>query len=172
MLAYNIQMSFITDNLSEGEEVRIYAKIHPIIFYDTIVWLLLSIMLIAYGNFYVEASSGLIRYLSIGLLLIAFIRLCKAGIYKYSTEVAVTNKRIIAKFGLIEREVIELPLMKIESVIIDQSVLERVLGSGSVGVRGTGTGMAPVRYIDNPLEFRNALNEAIAEARGSYQKEI
>lgn len=165
-------MSFIKDNLSEGEEVRVYARIHPIIFFDTIVWMILSIGLIAYGKFYVEVSSQWTKYLSIFMLLVALFRLIKVGIYKYSTEVAVTNKRVIAKFGFIEREVIELPLMKVESVIIDQSVLERVLGSGSVAVRGTGTGMAPVRFIDNPIEFRNILNEAIADARTRYQKEV
>lgn len=165
-------MSFITDNLVEGEEVRIYAKIHPIIFFDTVAWLLLSILVIGYGKFYAEVSDGMTKYMSLGLLLVALFRLIKVGIYKYSTEVAVTNKRVIAKFGFIEREVIELPLTKVESVIIDQSVLERVLGSGSIGVRGTGTGMAPVRYIDNPLEFRNILNQAIAEARSQYQKEL
>jgi hypothetical protein len=46
-----------------------------------------------------------------------------------------------------------------------------VLGAGSVGVRGTGTGMAPVRFIDNPIEFRNVLNATIAEARTKYQHE-
>jgi len=164
-------MSFITDNLSEGEEVRVYAKIHPIIFFDTAVWIALSVALILYGSFVAEVSASWTRYLSIGLLLVALIRLFKVGIYKYSTEIAVTNSRIIAKFGLIERETIELPLLKIESVVIDQSVLERLVGSGSVGVRGTGTGMAPVPFIDNPIEFRNILNKCIAEARADYQKE-
>ncbi len=165
-------MSFIQDNLGDGEEVRIYADIHPIIFFDTAVWLLISIVLIIYSSIFAGVNDEWIRWLSIGLVLVALLRLAKAAIYKYSTEMAVTNRRIIAKFGLIERTTIEIPLLKIESVIIDQSILERLLGSGSVAARGTGTGMAPVRFIDNPIEFRNALNSAIAQRRESLKKDF
>lgn len=121
---------------------------------------------------YAGVSEGWIKYLSIGLVLVALLRLAKAGIYKFSTEMAVTNRRVIAKFGLIQRASVEIPLLKIESVIIDQSVIDRILGSGSVAVRGTGTGMAPVRYIDNPIEFRNALNAAISDRRSETNKEF
>lgn len=165
-------MSFIKDNLSEGEEVKIYAQIHPIIFLDTAIWLIISVGLIIYSSAYAGVSDDWIRYLSIGLVLVALLRLVKAGIYKYSTEMAVTNRRIIAKFGLIQRASIEIPLLKIESVIIDQSVIDRLLGSGSVAVRGTGTGMAPVRFIDNPLEFRNVLNSTIAARRAEIGKDF
>lgn len=165
-------MSFIKDNLSEGEEVRVYGVIHPIIFLDTAIWLALSVILIAYSSLYAGVSDGWVKWLSIGLALVALIRFAKAAIYKFSTEVAVTNRRVIAKFGLIERATIEIPLLKIESVIIDQSILDRVFGSGSVGVRGTGTGMAPVRFIDNPIEFRNILNQTIAERRKENHKDF
>jgi uncharacterized membrane protein YdbT with pleckstrin-like domain len=165
-------MSFIKNNLSEGEEVRIYGEIHPIIFLDTVIWLGLSVILITYSSLYAGVGYGWVKWLSVGLVLVALIRLSKAAIYKLSTEIAVTNLRIIAKFGLIERATIEIPLLKIESVIIDQSIIDRIFGAGSVGVRGTGTGMAPVRFIDNPIEFRNELNKAIAERRDETNKDF
>lgn len=165
-------MSFIKNNLSEGEEVRVYGEIHPIIFLDTFIWILVSIVLVAYSSTLQNIGTSWIEYLAMGLAFVALMRLSKAAIYKLSTEIAVTNRRIIAKFGLIERSTIEIPLLKIESVIIDQSVVDRIFGSGSVGVRGTGTGMAPVRFIDNPIEFRNTLNKAIADRRAENQKDF
>ena len=47
----------------------------------------------------------------------------------------ITNRRMMAKFGFIRRETVEIPLLKVESVLIEQSILERIIGSGSVAVR-------------------------------------
>jgi uncharacterized membrane protein YdbT with pleckstrin-like domain len=70
---------------------------------------------------------------------------------------------MIAKFGFIARETLEIPLNRVESVSIDQSVMERITNCGTVAIHGTGQMMAPVKFIDSPIEFRNQLNEAIAD---------
>ncbi|WP_241596539.1 PH domain-containing protein [Rosenbergiella epipactidis] len=44
----------------------------------------------------------------------------------WSTELALTNQRIIAKVGLIQRNTVELRLEKVESLGIHQSVLGRI----------------------------------------------
>lgn len=87
------------------------------------------------------------------LLLIAFIR------YK-TTELAITNRRVVVKTGLISRNVIEINIAKVESIEVAQSVLGRLFNFGSLTIAGTGFNQAPIHNIADPLAFRKALTQA------------
>ena len=76
------------------------------------------------------------------------------------TELAITNKRVISKVGLISRRTIEMNLQKIESIQVDQSVMGRIFNYGSLVISGGGTPQAPIPGISNPMEFRKAFIEA------------
>lgn len=82
-----------------------------------------------------------------------------------STEMAVTNMRVLIKSGVVKRDTWELYLTRIEGVEVDQSVWGRLLNFGDIRVRGVGTEIAPVRAAAGPLAFRKAVFEAGA-ARG------
>jgi uncharacterized membrane protein YdbT with pleckstrin-like domain len=71
-----------------------------------------------------------------------------------STELAVTNKRVIAKTGLIERKTVEMFIAKVESIQVEQSVLGRLLNYGTVVISGTGIHSAPFASIADPLTLR------------------
>src|SRR5690349_12949486 len=92
--------------------------------------------------------------MGIGLLfwLVAFIR------YK-TTELAFTNKRVIAKFGFISRRTVELNLMKVESVQVDQGIFGRIFNFGTLVISGAGNPQAPIPGISDPMSFRRALME-------------
>jgi membrane protein YdbS with pleckstrin-like domain len=98
-----------------------------------------SILLVLYG-------AGII------LLLIAFIR------YK-TTELAITNKRVIAKFGFIARQTIELNINKVESIQVNQSIIGRIFNYGSLSISGAGNPQAPIPGISNPMGFRRVFME-------------
>ena len=68
-----------------------------------------------------------------------------------------TDKRVIYKRGVLSRYTVEMHTSKIETVDVDQGILGRLLGYGTVEVRGTGSGIEPLRYIGHPLEIRNAI---------------
>jgi uncharacterized membrane protein YdbT with pleckstrin-like domain len=74
-----------------------------------------------------------------------------------STEIAVTDRRIIYKRGLIQRHTIEINMDKVESVDVDQSILGRLFDYGTITVRGTGEGIEPLRNISTPIALRNAV---------------
>jgi uncharacterized membrane protein YdbT with pleckstrin-like domain len=78
---------------------------------------------------------------------------------RYSDEFAITNKRIIVKTGLISRKTLEMNLSKIESVNVDQSVLGRMLGYGTIRIIGTGGTREEFPNISNPIEFRKKFQE-------------
>ncbi len=90
------------------------------------------------------------------LLVIAYIR------YK-TTELAITNKRVVVKTGLISRNIIEINIAKVESVEVAQSVLGRLFDFGSLSISGTGFNQAPIPNISDPMGFRKALTQAQAK---------
>jgi uncharacterized membrane protein YdbT with pleckstrin-like domain len=78
------------------------------------------------------------------------------------TEMAVTNKRVIVKSGLAERRTNEILLSRIESVVVDEPALGRILGYGTVIVRGTGGTPEVFQKIQDPLKFRQQVQSQIA----------
>lgn len=101
----------------------------------------------------------LLPLFGIGLLLWldVFIR------YK-STELAVTNKRIVAKFGFIRRSTVEIGIRKVESIQIHQGILGRIFDFGSIVMAGAGNPQAPIPGISRPMEFRKRFLEQQEQA--------
>ena len=79
-----------------------------------------------------------------------------------STELALTNKRVIAKFGFIKRGIVDVRLGKIESVAFDQGILGRIFNFGSVLVSGARNS-TPIPNISNPNAFKNRVNNYLAD---------
>lgn len=80
---------------------------------------------------------------------------------KATTEIAVTNKRLIFKRGIIARHVDEISIDRVEGVIVEQGVLGRLLEYGRVVVRGMGVGSIVLPdMIINPVNFRKAIEKA------------
>lgn len=78
---------------------------------------------------------------------------------RWTTEFAITNKRVVNKSGLIKRKTFEMNLNKIESVNIDQSIIGRILGYGHIMVIGTGGSKEEFKYIKQPITFRKKFQE-------------
>ena len=74
-----------------------------------------------------------------------------------TTEIAVTDRRVIIKHGFIRRATMEMNLQKIESVDVDQSLIGRIFDYGAVTIRGVGSSYEPLRLIDAPLKLRSTV---------------
>ena len=81
---------------------------------------------------------------------------------RWSDEFVVTNKRLICKTGLISRKTLEMNLNKIETVNVDQSILGRLLGYGTITIIGTGGTREAFEDIAAPVEFRKRFQEVAA----------
>lgn len=81
-----------------------------------------------------------------------------------STELAVTNKRIVAKTGMIVRNSIELNISKVESIQVRQGVFGRIFNYGSLVISGAGNPQAPIPCIKAPMEFRRLAVQALENA--------
>ena len=78
---------------------------------------------------------------------------------KYTDEFAITNKRVIIKTGLISRKTFEMNHSKIESVNVDQGILGRILGYGTIRIVGSGGTREVFPNIRQPLDFRKKFQE-------------
>lgn len=159
--------SFVEQNLNTGEKIFYKGEIHWMVYFESALWLAVACVMYYYGRYSWHLNLMMVNISTIAILAIAVTKFAKAFIHRHFTEMVLTDQRLVAKFGFISREAIELPLAKIESVFIDQTISERMIGAGSVAVRGTGSAIAPIRFIDNPMEFRNKINEAIARLRAN-----
>ncbi len=77
-----------------------------------------------------------------------------------TTELAFTNKRVIAKFGFISRQTVELNITKVESIQVNQDILGRIFNFGTLVISGAGNPQAPIPGISDPMAFRRAFMES------------
>ena len=159
-------MSYLDDHLLAGERIVYRAKLHWTIFLTSIVVVLLGIGLgivlqvVEPGYAYAGAALA-----GVGLLLAI-----GPAIQYISSEFAVTDKRVLGKVGFIERESDETLLSKIEAIAVDQGVIGRILGFGTVTITGTGGTQEAFPRISEPLEFRRQIQSQIIsleERKGS-----
>jgi len=140
-------MSYVSNVLTPGEKVIHEAKISIWAFLPKILLGIITLPLFGFG---------LLIFLSIYLKII-------------STELVITNKRIIAKFGLIRRHTIELGLQKIEGLRFEQGIFGRMAGYGTLIISGMGTSHAPIPGILDPIDFKKAFMQAQESSQGAGQ---
>ena len=152
-------MSYVKKVLQPEETVKHEARIHWIVYVPGLIFVILALAAYLTGTLWVPASwttsESWPMAIGAALLIIAFYLLLGAFFTRWTTELAVTNRRIIFKRGFIRRHTIEMKMDKIESVDVDQSILGRMFDYGDITVRGTGTGLEPLKDIDDPITFRN-----------------
>lgn len=150
-------MSYLQRILQPGETLHYVGRLHWIVYLPGLVLFAIAVALAAaivaanhLGNF--------VPYLLIALdlvMLVSLLTLLAAAVRRWTTEIAVTDRRVIFKRGLIRRHTIEMNMDKVETVDVDQSLVGRLLGYGDIVVRGTGSSIEPFRKIAAPLDFRN-----------------
>jgi uncharacterized membrane protein YdbT with pleckstrin-like domain len=130
-------VSYIDDSLIEGETVLHRGRVS----WWSQFWLILL---------------GLVTL----VVVVGLVFLVWAWVRVRSTEVAITNRRVIAKFGFIKRHTVEINLDKVEALRVEQGVGGRILNYGTILISGAGTSVAPFPHIADPLVFRRKFMEA------------
>ncbi|WP_156461289.1 PH domain-containing protein [Devosia sp. Root436] len=149
-------MSYIDFILQPEERVLSIGKMHWITYLRGLVALVVGIVLL-FANVDANGLALFIRlagWVMIGLGLVAIGR---SWLEQFTTEIAVTNRRVIQKRGLVWRKTGEMNMGKVESVQVDQSILGRILDYGTIAVHGTGSGIEGLHHIARPLQVRSAI---------------
>jgi uncharacterized membrane protein YdbT with pleckstrin-like domain len=145
-------MRYIDEILQPGETLAYSGRLHWIVYVPAVFLLLLALAALTR----VDNSTGWL-WLSIAGLLAAAggIMLFKAWFHRWTTEIDVTDRRVVYKHGFINRHTVEMNMDKVESVDVDQSILGRLLDYGDITIRGTGETWETLKMIGAPLKFRN-----------------
>lgn len=85
-----------------------------------------------------------------------------------TTEFSVTNQRIVAKSGFIQRHTVEMLLSKVETVSVNQSVVGRLLNFGTVTITGTGGSKESFKFVVNPISIRKKINHTLQKYTQNY----
>ncbi len=168
-------MSYIKTHLSTEEKIIVFERLHWMVFFYPLFFitsLLGGALFIVNANWLSKIYSsvtampenipniGDIYEARIAYILIAvaiFISI-KAIIKFFSTEAAVTNKRVIFKTGFIRINTLELRKEKIENIQVDQSILGRILGYGDLTFIGTGGSPVVFKLIRGPIDTKNRID--------------
>jgi uncharacterized membrane protein YdbT with pleckstrin-like domain len=147
-------MRYVDHVLQEGEKVLYVARISWVVYLPAfLLWAVALALIIFLPDAPGFRAAGLIvAALIFALGMVSFAR---AWFHRFTTEIAVTDRRVIYKRGFIRRYTVEMHMDKVESVDVDQSIWGRLLNYGDVIVHGTGVGLEPLQTIDHPLELRN-----------------
>jgi len=148
-------MSYIAKVLQPGERVVHVGRLHWIMYLPSIVVLCigLAVLLIPTTAEYRTVIYGI----SAVLVLIAALSAFRAWFKQFTTEIAVTDRRIIYKTGFVSRETAEMNMHRVETVAVEQSIIGRILNYGAVDIRGTGAGIENLKMIADPLALRSAI---------------
>ena len=164
-------MGFLERNLVPGEQLVFRTRLNSIVLAGPIfvaALLCAPAVYCLYRAYHQQDHSGQDFKLLCGaaavLFLIALILVVRGFVIRNSTEVAVTTRRVLMKWGVASRKTLEIQLAKVESTEVLQSFWGRTFGYGTIIVRGTGGTPEPVHKIARPLEFRRALQEQIQNA--------
>lgn len=138
--------SYVEKILAPGENVAASGKI------TNVIW--------AWPVVITLASVGIL----FPILLVPFMK-------QKTTDLVVTDRRVIAKWGLFSLRTIEQRIAKIESIRIEQDIMGRLFNFGTIVIHGTGGASTPIPDVNDPLSFKKAIETQI-EAYERREREV
>ena len=168
-------MSYADKNLVPGETLLYQTRHHWIVlFVPVLIGLVLGIpgLLLLVRSVTLRGQHGVAIGSSTispqgmaiigGILLAGGIATWAYGIVKRNaTEMAVTNRRVLIKTGIASRRTLDLMLARVESIGVEETVFGRMVGYGTVIVRGTGGTPETFEKIAHPQDFRRNVQAQI-----------
>lgn len=130
---------FIAEQLNQGEEIIHEGKTHPLSVIVPMLWC---------------------------CILVGFLKgKHKAVIDYFTAEIAVTNRRLIGKRGLISIETMDLQLQKVSALEVKQGVIGRILDYGTLYIATDGYHRHVFHGVIAPYRFRKIFNDALENRR-------
>lgn len=151
-------MGYLESILGGDEHIVFLTRKHWMVIAGTvIVAAILSVIIIAAAVILITPSAG-VSLLLLLLLIIPIGRLITTYLNWWNEQYIVTTARIIQIKGLFNKHVIDSSLEKVNDVVMDQSVLGRLLGYGDIEIlTASEIGVNRLRQIANPIRFKTTM---------------
>jgi membrane protein YdbS with pleckstrin-like domain len=158
------QMSYIERELTDGERIVLLGRVS---WWTIVPRTLLALAVLVAAIVAGAALSALVPLfwtLAVPLVVLAWIVMVARQVFRVlTTEIAITDRRVMSKTGLLRTEVKITPLDKVNNVNVQQSFFGNMLDYGNIEVT-TATAeesdnhlIASLAHVD---EFRNTLTGA------------
>jgi uncharacterized membrane protein YdbT with pleckstrin-like domain len=155
-------VGYVERHLLPNERVVYKTRLHWILFARPVLSTLLGLVLtVALGA---ATRIEWIWYLTFVVILGGLIWCGIHAVELLTSEFAVTTTRLIFKVGLMARYTTELLLGKVESIGVHQKLLGRLFNYGDLVVTGTGGAREVFPRVQDPVGFRNHVQEASIRA--------
>lgn len=158
-------MTYIQDVLMQDETIIFETRSHKVLLLITITSFILGLSILFPFINWINSGNSLMSQNGTGLkMLISAAIFFLIGIHRYvlykTSEFALTNKRVIARFGFFQQVSIDLNIDKIQGIVVDQAIGGRIFNYGTVKVVGVGVNER-IPFIPEPLKFRKIIQEHI-----------
>lgn len=81
-----------------------------------------------------------------------------------SRLLVITNRRVVYRWGILRRTGREIPLQRVQDVTYHQSILERLLGAGSLLIESAGAaGQEPFPDVRHPARLQTLINQLVSD---------
>lgn len=150
-------MAYYKKVLQPDERVKYVGTLHWIIYKNAIVFGVLAACAAFIYTVQPGDRSPAVSVVALVLTSLAVLFYLRSWFIRTTTEIVVTDKRIIHKIGWIARHTEEMNITKVETVDVNQGIAGRIFGFGAVLIKGIGGSWEPLRHIALPLELRNAI---------------
>ena len=140
---------YVEKLFTADENLQLRLRLHWVKYIGAVLLFIFSLLLcfiaLTGGGEDVDARSMVYSF-----ALVAFVFGGYYWLKNVTTEMVVTNHRVISKSGIIAVHLGELRNMKVETIRIHQSILGRILGYGDIELTGTGNSFVVFECVANP----------------------
>jgi uncharacterized membrane protein YdbT with pleckstrin-like domain len=162
-MAHRIQPhGYLRRVLAPDEEIIFLERQHPLFLFGRIFWWLLATLAVVavVGAMQLGSANPALMPLY-GFVLIPLIGWWWQHLVWSNHMYVMTDRRVMQLSGVLNKEVVDSLIDKLNDVKTDQSLLGRMFGYGDIEILTANEGGNNVfRHIGRPLEFKRALLEA------------
>ena len=156
--------SYIRQNLMPGERLIGITRIHPMVLITPSIPAAFGLLVCLLG---IVAGERGIPFVVVGILIVVFAGFAVLALLveRLTTEYSCTDRRILIKTGLITTQLREMPLAKVEALLMEQGLFGKIFGYGTLVFKGSGGTRRACKSIEEPFKFYKRVQEQVAVAQ-------
>lgn len=144
-------------NTQNSENDIIYfTRLHWIVFFGPVLMLVLSCFIGYYVPPLIPVSYFIIAF--------ALVWIAMTWVTYHFSSITIKKKRVIICTGMLVRQTIDIPLAKIETIDIRQSIIGSLLKYGTLVITGTGGTKHFIHFIYSPLTCRRYIEQLMNDS--------
>lgn len=166
-------MSYVEGLLSSGERIMHREKQHWFVFVwgarYTILAVIAAVILLVLKNNLSQPLQDIVNYFAIALFIAGIALLAWIVLRYLNQEYILTNRRVIAVEGVLNKKVTDSSLEKINDAVLTQSIFGRIFGFGDLEVlTASEAGISLFRMLIDPMAFKRAM----LDAKHEYERDL